>query len=107
MTKNELGARVPPSGRFGVNAAWYRLSLLTYNVLTTLRRVALPERFAHARPERIRYELFTVPAQIRSHARELQARLGLPPLATDELKTARRRIAALGAQIASLDVQSP
>ncbi len=36
VTKNELGAAVPPCGRFGANAAWYRLSLLTYNVLSAL-----------------------------------------------------------------------
>jgi hypothetical protein len=29
VTENELGAAVPPCGRFGANAAWYRLSLLT------------------------------------------------------------------------------
>jgi hypothetical protein len=32
VSKNELGARVPPSGKFGANAAWYRLSLLTLNI---------------------------------------------------------------------------
>ena len=29
VTKNELGAAVPPCGRFGANAASYRLSFLT------------------------------------------------------------------------------
>jgi len=42
ITKNELGAAVPPCGRFGANAAWYRLSLLTYNVLSALKSLALP-----------------------------------------------------------------
>ena len=34
VSKNDLAAGVPPSGKFGANAAWYRLTLLTYNVLT-------------------------------------------------------------------------
>jgi hypothetical protein len=37
VTKNELGA-APPSKYFGANAAWYRLSLLTYNVLSAMNR---------------------------------------------------------------------
>ncbi|MBM4364403.1 MAG: hypothetical protein FJ104_17125 [Deltaproteobacteria bacterium] len=29
VTKNELGAGTPQCGRFGANAAWYRLALFT------------------------------------------------------------------------------
>jgi hypothetical protein len=89
VSKSDLAARVPPSGKFGANAAWYRLTLLTYNVLTVLRRFALPERFRHARSRRLRYEVFSVPAEIRTHARQLRARLGVPPLAVNELVAAR------------------
>lgn len=92
VTKNDLAAGVLPSGKFGANAAWYRLTLLTYNVLTVLRRQALPERFRQARPKRLRYEVFTVPAEIRWHARQLTARLGAPPLTVDELVAARGRL---------------
>ena len=99
VTKNELGIRVPPSGRFGANAAWYRLGLITYNVLTVLRRIALPERLHRARPERLRYEIFTVPAEIRTHARQLRARLGVPELTADELILARRRLLAFQDQL--------
>jgi hypothetical protein len=95
VSKNDLAAGLPPSGKFGANAAWYRLSLLTYNVLTVLRRLALPERFRHARPKRLRYEVFTVPAEIHTHARQLRARLGVPPLTVDELIAARRRLLAV------------
>ena len=92
VTKNDLAASTPPSGKFGANAAWYRLSLLTYNVLTVLRRVALPERFRTARPKRLRYEVFTVPAAIRTHARQLTARLGVPALTVEELIAARGQL---------------
>jgi len=37
VTKNELGA-APPSKHFGANAAWYRFSMLTYNVLSAMTR---------------------------------------------------------------------
>lgn len=99
VTKNELAAGVLPSGKFGANAAWYRLTLLTYNVLTVLRRRALPERFRHARPKRLRYEVFTVPAEIHTHARQLTARLGAPPLTVEELVAARGRLREFGAAV--------
>jgi len=103
VSKNDLAAAVPPSGKFGANAAWYRLTLLTYNVLTVLRRCALPERFRHARPKRLRYEVFTVPAEIHTHARQVRARLGVPPLTVDELVAARGRLRDLRTAIRAAD----
>lgn len=95
VTKNELAAGLPPSGKFGANAAWYRLALLTYNVCTVLRHHALPARFWDARPRRLRYEVFTLPAALISHARQLTAHLGVPPLTADELIAARGKLRAL------------
>jgi hypothetical protein len=95
VTKNELAAGLPPSGRFGANAAWYRLALLTYNICTVLRRRALPARFADARPRRLRYEVFTIPAALTAHARQLTAHLGVPPLTAEELIAARGKLRAL------------
>ena len=95
IAKNELAAGAPPSGKFGANAAWYRLNLLAYNVLTVLRRRALPERFWKARPKRLRYEVFTLPAALTMHARTLTARLGVPALTVEELVVARHRLREL------------
>jgi hypothetical protein len=95
VTKNELGARLPPSGRFGANAAWYRLNLIAFNVLRVLRMHALPERFERARPRRLRFELFALPAQIREHARRVTATLGAPALTAREVIEARGRLLRL------------
>ena len=99
VTKNDLAARFPPSGRFGANAAWYRLNLLTYNVLTVLKRQALPPRLHQAHPKRLRFEVFTVPAMLRTHARSLTAQLGAPALTVEELVAARGRLRELSDQI--------
>ena len=101
VTKNDLGGRLPPSGLFGANAAWYRLTMLTYNILTVLKREGLPERLLDARPKRLRYEVFTVPAEIREHGRQTTARLGAPPLTVKELIAARRRLLAFGEALRS------
>jgi hypothetical protein len=39
VLKNELAGGVMPCARFGANAAWLRLALITHNVLTALKRI--------------------------------------------------------------------
>jgi len=75
VLKNELAAGVLPCGRFGANAAWLRLSVLTHNVLTAMKRLALPPELLRARPKRLRFLVFQQPGKFVSHARRLTLRL--------------------------------
>jgi len=93
ITKNELGAAVPPCGRFGANAAWYRLSLLTYNVLSALKSLALPPALSSARPKRLRFTVFTLAARLVSHAGQLRLRVGAAAERLAGLIAARERLA--------------
>jgi hypothetical protein len=77
--KNELAGGVLPCGRFGANAAWMRLVLLSYNLLTALKRLALPPELLAARPKRLRFLLFTLPGRLVTHARQLWLRLATTP----------------------------
>jgi hypothetical protein len=95
VTKNELAAAVPPCGRFGANAAWYRLSLLTYNVLSAMKWLALPPSMETARPKRMRFSLFSIAGRIVSHAGKLVLRIGREAEALCSLIAARLRIAQL------------
>lgn len=87
--KDELGAGVLPSTRFGANAAWFRINALTFNVLTVLKRRALPERYRDARPKRLRYEIFTVPARLTVHQSRLSVRVSMEAGRAQELTDAR------------------
>lgn len=100
VTKNDLGAGVLPCGRFGANAAWYRLSLLTYNVQSILKRRALPPELRRARPKRLRFSVFTVPGRIISHAGRLILRIGKSAEQVAGLLAARARLARLAAELA-------
>jgi hypothetical protein len=93
ITKNELGAAVPPCGRFGANAAWYRLSLLTYNVLSALKSLALPPHLSAARPKRLRFTLFTLAGRLISHAGRLRVRISAEAERLAGLIAARIRLA--------------
>jgi hypothetical protein len=73
--KGELAAGVMPCGRFRANAAWFRLNVLTYNLLSVLRRNALPKELERARPKRLRFQVFALAATVLSHARQLTARV--------------------------------
>ncbi len=75
VIKNELGGGVMPCGRFGANAAWLRLAVLTYNVLTALKRLALPPELLTARPKRLRFLIFYTPGKLVQHARRTLLRL--------------------------------
>ena len=80
VLKNELAAAALPSGKFGANAAWFRLSVLTYNLLTALKR--------------LRFLLFNTVGKVVHHARRTLLRLtGAVQLAL--LVGVRQRIAAL------------
>lgn len=75
VIKNELAGGVMPCGRFGANAAWFRLAVLSYNVLTALKRLALPPELLTARPKRLRFLIFYTPGKLVHHARRTLLRL--------------------------------
>ena len=75
VIKNELAGGVLPCGRFGANAAWFRLAVLTFNVLTALKRLALPAELIAARPKRLRFLIINTPGKLVHHARQMILRL--------------------------------
>ena len=95
VMKDELGAGVLPSARFGANAAWFRINALTFNVLTVLKRCALPERLRDARPKRLRYELFTLAGELVAHQSQLSVRVPVGNQRLQEIVDARRRLLAM------------
>lgn len=75
VLKNELAAGVMPCGRFGANAAWLRVAVISHNILTALKRLALPPELISARPKRLRFLIFNTAGQVVYHARKMTLRL--------------------------------
>jgi hypothetical protein len=75
VLKNELAAGVYPSDKFGANAAWLRLQVLTLNLLELLKATALDGEYRSARPKRLRFAIFTQFGRVVRHAREQFVRL--------------------------------
>jgi hypothetical protein len=75
VLKNELAAGVMPSKYFGTNAGWLRLAAISHNVMTALKRLALPAELLTARPKRLRFLIFNTPGRLVHHARRIVLRL--------------------------------
>jgi len=58
--KNELGGAHVPSQRFGVNSAWFKISLLTYNLVSAIKGLCLEGEERSARMKRFRLLLIHV-----------------------------------------------
>jgi hypothetical protein len=58
--KNELGGGHVPSQRFGVNAAWFKIALLTYNLVSAIKGLCLEAEERTARMKRFRLLLVHV-----------------------------------------------
>jgi hypothetical protein len=91
---SELAGGVFPSYKYGVNAAWLRIQVLTYNLLELLKKTALPEKYLKAHPKRLRFAIFTAVGKVISHAGQTLLRVASEVLDAI-ISPGRRRITLL------------
>lgn len=101
VVKNDLGGSVMPCGRFGANAAWWRLNVLVHDLLVLLELEALPPALSRCRPKTLRFRLFNLPGRIVRHARGwvLKIYRGLP--FAQDLVAARTKLVQLARSLRS------
>lgn len=51
------------------------MAVIAYNLLTALKRIALPAEMLRARPKRLRFLIFNTAGRIVQHARKILLRL--------------------------------
>ena len=72
---SDLAAGISPSYKYGANAAWLRLQVITYNLLQLLKTVALPAEYADAQPKRLRFAVFTNIGKLIKHSGQTLRRI--------------------------------
>ena len=76
--KNGLGGGQLPSGKFGANAAWFRITCLAHNVLVALRHAWPDESLRNAKAKRLRFAIFHVTGRFSRDRRKITLRLAAP-----------------------------
>jgi len=95
LMKTDLAGGTLPSGKFGANAAWWGIMLLSYNLHAAMRLLALPGGLKKKRLKAIRFALIDVPARLVEHSRQLFVRLARGNPALEWLVEMRRLIRGL------------
>jgi hypothetical protein len=75
VLKNDLAGGKLPCGRFGANAAWWRINVLAANLLQFLKVSALPATMQSMTPKTLRFRLFNVAGRLVNHGRQLWLRV--------------------------------
>lgn len=71
IVKNDLGGSVMPCGRFGANAAWFRLNVLTHNILLAMKKAALPPEMGKLRLKALRFRLLRAAGKVIHSGRQM------------------------------------
>jgi hypothetical protein len=92
VLKNDLGGGVLPCGRFYANAAWWRLNAIAYNVVSVMKRKALPADWVTYRLKALRYWLIGVAGRVIRTGRQVYLRFCGPVRGFETYASARRRL---------------
>jgi hypothetical protein len=96
IQKEDLAGGYMPSHEFGVNAAWWWIMILAYNLQSVMKRQILGGDWKTQRLKALRYHLINLPAQVICHGRQLIVRLAAEISTSQTLIEMRARIGALG-----------
>lgn len=97
ILKEDLAGGRLPSGSFGVNAAWWWITVLALNLHNLMKILVLGEAWIARRLKTLRFRLICLPGRVVQHARQLFVRLSRGHPALQLLIAARQRIQALAA----------
>jgi hypothetical protein len=75
ILKNDFGGGHVPPHLFGVNAAWWNISVLSMNVNSIMKRYFLPEGYANMRMKTLRNVFYTLTGKIVRHARHISLKI--------------------------------
>jgi hypothetical protein len=75
ILKNDFGGSHVPSHLFGVNAAWWNISVLSMNVNNIMKKYFLPEGYEKVRMKTLRNIFYTLAGKVVRHARHISLKI--------------------------------
>jgi hypothetical protein len=75
IMKSDLAGGQFPSAQFGANAAWWQIMILAFNLISLMKRLALPESWGSKRLKALRFGLINQAGRVVQHSRQLFIRL--------------------------------
>jgi hypothetical protein len=75
IMKSDFAGGQLPSAKFGANAAWWTLMILSMNFHAIMKRIVLGDKLAKKRMKTVRFDLIASPARIVHHARQAFMRM--------------------------------
>jgi hypothetical protein len=94
ILKNDFGGGHVPSHLFGVNAAWWNISVLAMNVNSVMKRYFLPQGYENVRMKALRNIFYTLSGKIVNHAREIRLKIYSQDVGAKLLMYALRKLDA-------------
>jgi hypothetical protein len=85
--KNQFGGGHVPSQRFGVNSAWFKIALLTYNLVSAIKGLCLAEDERTARMKRFRLLVIHLAGRMNRNNCVMGLRLCQNPNALKRMQT--------------------
>jgi hypothetical protein len=92
VMKNDLAGGVLPAKRFFANAAWWRLNAVAYNVLSVMKRKALPQAWWPTRLKALRFHLLHIAGRVVEHGRRLFLKIAQHHPSFPLYKEARKKL---------------
>jgi Transposase DDE domain group 1 len=75
IMKSDFAGGQLPSAKFGANAAWWALMILSMNLHAIMKQIVLGDKWAKKRMKAVRFDLIAAPARIVHHARQAFMRM--------------------------------
>jgi hypothetical protein len=97
VMKEDLAGGKLPSGKFGVNAAWWQIMVLALNVAEAMKRLVLEGTWVRKRMKALRFHLINIAGRVIERGRQIRIRLSGEHPAFELICQARKRIAELAA----------
>ena len=81
-----------PSGKFGVNAAWWHVMIMALNLSEAMKRLVLGGSWIRKRMKALRFKLIHIGARVVTRSRKMKIRLSRGDGALELITQARKKI---------------